>query len=161
MVYRFKGPLEAFRISDRRHPIFDGMGASLHGARWNSPGIKAIYGILSYEGALLEKLALVGRVGDLPKSQQSIKIQVPQGIEIEEIYKEDIPGWNAPDYVESRKYGDKWLKEERTAILVVPALVSPEEKSVLFNPEHPDFKVITVSQPKDIIWDPRLFHPIG
>src|ERR1039458_10207855 len=32
------GPLRAFRIADMRHPIFDGSGAMLYGARWNSPG---------------------------------------------------------------------------------------------------------------------------
>jgi len=159
MAYRFKGPLTAFRIADKRHPLFDGTGAALHGARWNSPGRKALYGILSYQGALLEKLSQGGRVGDIPKNQQSIKIYVPEGIVIEEVRGDDIPGWNSPNFVESRKYGDKWLNEKRTAILVLPALISPEEKGIMFNPDHPDFQVITVSQPRDVIWDPRLFHP--
>jgi RES domain-containing protein len=161
MVCRFKGPLTAFRIADKRNPLLDGTGAALHGGRWNSPGRKAIYAVHSYEGALLEKLALAGRVGDIPKTQQSIKIQVPKDILIEEIVSEDLPGWNSADFIQSRKYGDLWLWEKRTAILVVPALISPEEKTVIFNPEHPDFQIITVSQPKDVVWDPSLFHPKG
>lgn len=158
MACLFKGPITAFRIADKRSPLFDGTGAALHGARWNSPGRKAIYGVMSYQGALLEKLALGGRVGDIPQTHQSITIQVPKGILIEELKGEELPGWNAVDYHVSRKYGDRWLKEKRTAILVVPALVYPEERTVVFNPDHPDFQVISVSVPREIVWNPLMFN---
>jgi RES domain-containing protein len=38
MAFQRSSPLRAFRIADMRHTIFDGVGAMLHGARWNSPG---------------------------------------------------------------------------------------------------------------------------
>jgi len=159
MVSRRKGPLTAFRIADKRHPLFDGTGAALLGARWNSPGFRIIYGACSYAGAMLEKLAQSGRLGEIPKTHQSIRIIIPESIEIEEISSEDVHGWNFPDLLESRHYGDTWLQEKRTAVLVVPAVIALEEKNILINPEHPDFSLITTSEPQDVIWDARLFYP--
>ena len=45
--------MRAFRIADRRHPIFDGTGAKLTGGRWNSPGRPVIYAAETFAGALL------------------------------------------------------------------------------------------------------------
>ena len=159
MVSHLKGPLIAFRIADKRHPLFDGTGAALLGARWNSSGIRVIYAAGSYAGALLEKLAQSGRLGEIPKTHQSIKIIIPESVEIEDISTADVPGWNLPDLIESRRYGDQWLQEKRTAVLMVPAIIVAEEKNILINPEHPKFSLITTSEPQEVIWDPRLFHP--
>ena len=56
--------MRAFRIADRRHPIFDGTGAKLNGGRWNSPGRPVIYAAETFAGGLLEALvhANLGRV---------------------------------------------------------------------------------------------------
>jgi RES domain-containing protein len=51
------GPLTAYRIADRRHPIFDGAGAARQGGRWNAPGRHLIHASVSFAGALLEQLA--------------------------------------------------------------------------------------------------------
>jgi RES domain-containing protein len=51
-------PLTAYRIADGRHPLFDGTGAALFGARWNSPGKPVIYAASTYSGALVEILVL-------------------------------------------------------------------------------------------------------
>jgi RES domain-containing protein len=154
-----KREIIAFRIGDKRYPLFDGTGASLIGARWNSPGYRVIYGACSFAGAMLEKLAGSGRLGDIPKTHQSIKIYIPNSIEIEEVFLGDIPGWNLVDKIESRHYGDEWIKTKRTAALLVPSIIAPEEKNVVINSDHPDFQFIRASEPEDVIWDPRLFHP--
>lgn len=153
-----KGPLIAFRIGDRRYPLFDGMGAALYGARWNSQGVHVIYAALSYAGALLEKLAQSGRVGCIPTTHQSIKIQIPSSVDVEEVTPDEVPNWNAPTLIASKAYGDAWLQEKRTVVLIVPSILAAEEKNVLFNPAHPDFPLITASEPEDVVWDPRLFH---
>ena len=118
MASRRKGPLTAFRIADKRHPLFDGAGAALLGARWNSPGFRVIYGACSYAGEMLEKLAQSGRMGEISKTHQSIKLLIPESVEIEEVSNGDLPEWNFPDFIESRCYGDSWLHEKRTAVLV-------------------------------------------
>lgn len=159
MVCLFKRKLVAFRIADKRHPLFDGTGASLYSARWNSPGNRVIYGACSFAGAMLEKLANSGRLGDIPNTHQFIKIHIPESIENEEVFPEDIPRWNFPDMIESRLYGDAWIKEKRTVALIVPSVIAMEEKNIIINPDHQDFTTITTSEQQDVIWDPRLFHP--
>jgi RES domain-containing protein len=48
------GAIIAYRIGDGRYSLFDGRGAMLEGARWNSPGYPVIYASLSQAGAMLE-----------------------------------------------------------------------------------------------------------
>ena len=45
--------MEAYRIADSRHPIFDPTGAALYGGRWNSVGKRVIYASVSFAAALL------------------------------------------------------------------------------------------------------------
>lgn len=84
MASRRSGPLRAFRVADRRHPLFDGSGAALHGGRWNSPGRRVIYAAQTYAGALLETL-VHANIGRIPKHQAWIEILVPADIAIEEM----------------------------------------------------------------------------
>src|SRR3954451_22283541 len=94
MVSRDSGSLRAFRIADTRHPIFDGSGAMLHGARWNSPGRRVIYAAETYAGALLE--ILVHASGTVPKSQGYVEIEIPAGLDIEEFAADNFPQWDSP-----------------------------------------------------------------
>src|ERR1035438_7518329 len=91
MAFRRSGPLRAFRIADMRHTIFDGVGAMLHGARWNSPGRRVVYAAETYAGALLE--ILVHASGDVPRSQGYVEIEITSGLSIDEITQDDLPRW--------------------------------------------------------------------
>ena len=92
----------------------------LHGARWNSPGRRVIYAAETYAGALLE--ILVHASGSIPSSQGYVEIQIPPGVAIEEITREDIPGWDSPKFDATRAFGDRWYDERRTAVLMVPSV---------------------------------------
>jgi RES domain-containing protein len=155
MASRRDGPLRAFRIADKRHAIFDGSGAMLHGARWNSPGRGVIYAAESYAGALLE--ILVHASGNLPHSQVYIEIDIPAGVSIEEIGPDEVPRWDARSFEASRAFGDRWFDERRTAVLLVPSVVTRVERNVLLNQEHPDFAHIRAGQPLPVRWDARLW----
>ena len=157
MGSRYRGPLRAYRIADRRHPIFDGTGAALHGARWTSPGRRVIYAALSFTCAMLERLAQTG-TGALPKNQYVVTIDVPEGVEIEEATAADVPGWDLPNQRASRAYGDAWLAERRTAVLVVPSVVSRLDRNALFNQDHPAFGAVRSGPPEPVIWGRRLFR---
>jgi len=159
MVFRRKGPFRAWRIADNRHPIYDGTGAMVWGARWNSPGHAVIYASASYACAMLERLVHAG-IGSIPKNQHAITIDIP-AIDIEEITTADVPGWDLPDGSASRAYGDGWLREKRTAVLVVPSVVARAECNVLLNPTHPDFRRIKRAPPEPVVWDRRLFRRGG
>jgi RES domain-containing protein len=150
--------LTAYRIADARHPIFDGTGAFLIGGRWNSPGRPVIYAAASYAGAMLECLAHAG-TGRIPRNQKAILITIPGRVSIEERTAEDLPpGWERDDNIASRSFGDAWLENRQSAVLIVPSAVAKYDRNVLINPAHPDFKRIVASRPETVVWDARLFR---
>ncbi|MGA7413512.1 MAG: RES domain-containing protein [Bryobacteraceae bacterium] len=149
--------MRAFRIADRRFPIFDGTGARLIGGRWNSPGRSVIYAAETYAGALLEVL-VHSNLGRVPKTHAVIEISIPDPIAVESLDGLSLPGWDAEDQIASRAFGDEWLDTRRSPVLFVPsAILRGREHNALTNPEHPDFPRIRVSAPQDVQWDKRLF----
>lgn len=142
--------MKAFRIADRRHPIFSGAGAMLKGGRWNSPGNAVIYASETYAGALLEVLVHANKA-KLPKNQSGIEITIPDQVKIERV--NSIP----KSIRECRKLGDKWITSMRSAVLLVPSSVVKREHNVVINPAHPDFSLISASKPFSVQWDSRLF----
>lgn len=146
----------AFRIADRRHPIFDATGAMLKGGRWNSPGSRVIYAAETYAGAVLEVL-VHANLGSLPRTLASVTIHIPDDLVPETLDPAALPGWNAEDLHGSRSFGDLWLAQRRSAVLLVPGVVlQGRERSVLLNPEHPDFPRIEAGPPEPVPWDTRL-----
>lgn len=156
MAFRRSAPLRAFRIADMRHVIFDGSGAMLHGARWNSPGRRVIYAAETYAGALLE--ILVHASGSVPQSQGYVEIEIPAGMSIEEITPDDVPQWDSPSFETARAFGDRWYDDGRTPVLIVPSLVTHVERNVLINQKYPGFARIRASQPLPVRWDARLWR---
>jgi RES domain-containing protein len=155
MASRRSGPLRAFRIADMRHTIFDGSGAMLHGARWNSPGRRVIYAAETYAGALLE--ILVHTNGSVPRSQGYVQIEIPAGMAVEEITQDDVPRWDSPSFEAAREFGDRWYDERRTPVLMVPSVATLVERNVLINQEHPAFSLLRASEPLPVRWDARLW----
>jgi len=150
--------MRAFRIADRRFPVFDGTGAQLVGGRWNSPGRPMIYAAETFAGALLEVL-IHSNLGRVPKTHTVVEITIPNRLSTETVAAAALPGWEAEDQIVSRSYGDQWLEEKRTAVLVVPSAVTRgREHNLLLNPEHPEFESITASRPQEVVWDERLFQ---
>ena len=148
-------PDRAFRIADRRFPLFDGHGAFLHGGRWNSPGRRVIYAAASYAAALLEVLVHT-RTGKVPRTHVWIEIEIPQHVSFEALDK--LEGWDAPESTAARDFGDEWLRAGRSVVLAVPSLAaSGLERNLLINPDHPDFSALSASEPREVIWDRRLF----
>src|SRR5258708_38435261 len=96
MAFRRSGPLRCYRIADRRVPIFDGAGAAMHGARWNSPGRRGIYAAETYACALLEKLVHTN-TGRVPTTQVYIEILVPEQAVIGVVTSGDLPGWGSEE----------------------------------------------------------------
>lgn len=149
--------LLAWRVAKARHPIYDGTGAMIAGARWNSGGRPVIYAADSYAGALLEILAHVQRPRTLPGPHHAVRIEIPEAL-VEVVDPADLPRWDAKDSPAARAFGDRWLSEQRSAVLVVPSVpCQPDGRNVLINPHHPDASQIRVSAPFDVPWDERLF----
>jgi len=157
MASRHRGGLTCYRIADNRFPIFNGTGAALTGGRWNSPGRRVIYASQTYAGAMLEILVHAGGKR-IPRADRAVVITVPANVELEVVEDRDVAGWERQDLTASRAYGDRWLTEERTAVLVVPSVVIRAETNILINPDHPKAKLIKASKPALVIWDERLFR---
>src|SRR5271170_7296630 len=100
--------MRAFRIADRRFPIFDGTGARLLGGRWNSPGRPVIYAAETFAGALVEVL-VHSNLGRVPKTHAAIEISILDSIAVESLDGISLPGWDAEDQTASRTFGDEWL----------------------------------------------------
>jgi RES domain-containing protein len=149
--------MRIFRIADRRHPVWSGTGAMLMGGRFNSPGRPVIYGALNFAGAMLEVL-VHARIGKVPKHHVWIEVEVPANVSVEQAGAEDLPaGWDAPDAQVARRFGDQWIEEGRSALLVVPSVVARAERNVLVNPNHPEAARLVASAPQPVVWDQRLF----
>ncbi len=130
----------------------------LWGARWNSPGHPIIYATDSFAGAILELLAHSARPRTLPREpHHGIEIEIPDDL-IEVVDPAAVPGWEGKASRSARAFGDAWLAEQRSAVLLVPALpCRPVGRNVLINPAHPDAERISPGPPFPVPWDERLF----
>jgi RES domain-containing protein len=148
-----------YRLAKRKHPVYDGAGAALHGARWNSPGRMLIYCTEHYATAILEQLVHAGRTR-LPGPHHAARIEVPGDLALERFDPAAHPGWDAESSGVARGYGDEWHRAARTAVLVVPSVPGqPAEWNFVINPAHADAARITVAPAFDVTWDGRLFGP--
>ena len=149
--------MKLFRIADTRHAVWSGTGAMLVGGRFNSPGRAVIYAALTFAGAMLEVL-VHARIGKVPKTHGWVEATVPDDVLVERHTAETLPaGWDAAALQVARQFGDAWLTESRSALLVVPSVVARAEFNVLVNPMHPDAARIVVADPQPVVWDERLF----
>lgn len=137
-----------------RHPLWDGNGALIYGARWNSPGRGPIYAAETYSGAMLEMLARLGRLA-VPPDYHYLEIEVPEDLAREEIIV--TPEEMAKETI-TRGLGNRWFDSLRTAVLLVPSIITEVDRNVLINPKHPDFGRITPGEPRPVRWDTRLFR---
>ena len=159
---RRQGPAQtwqAWRIADGRFDPFSSVGALLVGGRWNSPGMGVIYASRTYAGAMLECLAHAG-IGRVPRTHVAVEIAIAEAVAVEPHDDTSLPAaWDHADLRVARGFGDAWIRERRSAVLVVPSVVARREGNVLINPQHRDFSDIVASTPEPVVWDARLFAP--
>ena len=148
---------QAWRIADGRFDVFSPVGASLLGGRWNSPGLGVIYASRTYAGAMLECLAHAG-IGRVPRTHVVLEMSIPGAVAGEWRDELSLPaGWDHADLRVARAFGDAWIRERRSAVLVVPSVVARRECNVVLNPAHPNFRKIRPGPPEPVLWDARLF----
>ena len=152
--------LNAWRITKTRYAssAFDGEGARLNGGRWNSPGTRVAYASGSVALATLE--VLVGlQDAALLSAYSLIRVDFPSGL-VERLERRALPAnWmQHPPGVETRRVGDLWVVEGRSAVLQVPSAIVEEEHNYLFNPRHRDFRQLRIRRPQRFRLDPRLLR---
>ncbi|MBB4226200.1 RES domain-containing protein [Rhizobium mongolense] len=114
-----------------------------------------IYSSQHCSTAVLEKL--VHGSGRLPPSQHYVEIISPHGLTYEVFSPPTLSDWDAMPATVSKKFGEQWCLERRSAILQVPSVVARLDHNVLINPAHPEFPQIRASLHQPVYWDRRLF----
>jgi RES domain-containing protein len=138
------------------YPVWSGEGARQFGGRWNPPGTAAIYAGTSYAIAALETL-VHANIGRMPKPMRFVEARLPADASIEAVDETALPGWDAADQRASRQFGEAWLRQQRSLVLLVPSVVTRAlDRNAVVNPEHSDAHRIEVGPEQAAFWDPRL-----
>ncbi|MGZ5063226.1 MAG: RES family NAD+ phosphorylase [Usitatibacter sp.] len=150
--------MRAFRIVKKRLALtaFSGEGARAYGGRWNHPGIPMVYAAQTRALAALESLAHFGGA-ERRMAFVTFAIEIPDKLailvdaaDLPRDWRRDEPG------ASTQRLGSEWQRSGRSAALVVPSVLVPQEFCVLLNPEHPDTDRILVSYPEPFEFDARL-----
>lgn len=127
----------------RTYPADDlsGGGAAKEPGRWNELGQAVLYAAPTIAIAVLETAAHINDAG-MPLNKYLVRIEVPDTIwdVRENLNAATLPvTWAAiPAGVASAGIGSEWIKSLRSAILLVPSVIVPEERAALINPAHTD-----------------------
>ncbi len=138
-----------------------GKGAEVTGGRWNAKGTPVVYTSESRALACMETLVHLN-AGGLPLNRYLVAIEVPDGVwsAAETLDASSLPvGWDAePPGQVSLAAGTAWLKSNRSALLLAPSVIVPEEFNILINPGHPGSRELTATKVRRWLYDPRLRH---
>lgn len=141
-----------------------GKGAEITGGRWNAKGMPAVYTASTRSLACLETVVHFN-AGGLPMNRYLVEITVPDDIWAAAVVESASTlaiGWDAePPGKVSLDHGTNWLKAKRSALMVIPSVIVPEELNVLINPLHPYSVGITARKVRKWLYDPRLIKPAG
>ena len=136
-----------------------GAGAKITGGRWNSPGRAVLYCSSSIALAALETIVHLSQ-GALPLDRLLVRVTIPDKLwqARETLTLAAAPvAWDArPAGPASKRYGDEWLDQSRSAVLEIPSIVVPEEYNVLLNPNHARASGLTATVMRPWRYDLRL-----
>ena len=148
----------AWRIAKEKHAkaAFSGEGARIFEGRWNSAGVRMVYCSENLALAALEILAHTQLVRMRDKFR-AFRISFGKPL-MEVVDLKKLPkGWNAqPPGPVSKQIGDDWIKAARSAVLALPSVLVPLERTFLLNPKHADFAKIKITDAGEFVLDRRL-----
>ena len=136
-----------------------GKGAQITGGRWNEKGAAVVYAAENRALACLETLVHLA-AGGLPFNRYLVEIAIPAPVwaAAQRETPASLPvGWDAaPASRASISFGTEWLRRGRSAVLLIPSAIVPEECCVLVNPAHPDSAHLRAVKVRRWLYDPRL-----
>jgi RES domain-containing protein len=148
---------EAWRIVKARHAAtaFSGEGAAKTGGRWNSRGVRVVYTSGTKSLAALENLVHLNP--PVRFKYVAIRIKFDDTLVESVLPKVLPPNWRIePPPASSKRVGDVWVLEARSAVFALPSVIVSGEPNYLLNPAHPDFTKISIGKPENFTFDPRL-----
>jgi RES domain-containing protein len=148
----------------RQHVALDGVGAAYNGGRWNPIGVKMVYCAQSLALAVLEIRVHLAMARPKERFVGLEVAMVESAVECSQV--SDLPrSWQRSPQASTsdtaaRRFGARWIREQRSVALQVPSAVIPSESIFLLNPEHPDFnKSVRLVRTLPVTLDPRLWDP--
>jgi RES domain-containing protein len=136
ILWRIATETRQYRAED-----VSGDGAARSPGRWNEAGQAVLYIAPTIAIAVLETAAHIDDSG-LPLNRYLVSFDVPPAVwrKRQELDLAALPStWNAISAgATSAQIGSNWIKSVRSAILMVPSVIVPEEHAALINPAHPD-----------------------
>jgi len=135
-----------------------GAGAKATGGRWNEAGTAMVYTASSRALACLETVVHLNAAG-LPLNRYLVEIDVPDDLiaSAEVVDPRKLVGWDAnPAGRASIAFGTNWVRSNRSALLLVPSVIVPEESNLLINPGHPDATRVIARKVRKWLYDPRM-----
>lgn len=127
----------------RRYAADDlsGGGAAAYPGRWNDEQQPVLYTAPTIAIAVLETAAHLDDHG-LPLNRYLVRIEVPDDVwarrETLDVAALPLTWASIPAGRASVKIGAEWLASMRSAVLLVPSVIVPEESATLVNTRHPD-----------------------
>lgn len=151
--------MTVFRLSSEKYKYdLSGKGAEHAGGRWNSKSVALVY--TSETRALcVTEIAVHTPLGIVPKNYYLITIEIPESVEIKVIKPTSLPEcWNDIPYgYQTQQIGNKFIQENKYAVLKVPSAVVAGDWNYLLNPDHCDFRLIKIKHAEKFEFDKRLF----
>ncbi|MCR8557428.1 RES family NAD+ phosphorylase [Mucilaginibacter sp. BJC16-A38] len=131
--------------------------ASGRAARWNPNDVEMIYTASSRSLACLENVVHRDKLG-LSMVFSILTIECPSSLKIKTISLKDLSvNWIDYDQMTiTQRIGEKWVKDNESAILQVPSSIVSEEVNYLINPKHTDFKLIKIVKAQPFVFDSRI-----
>ena len=147
-----------WRIVKEKHAktAFSGEGARIFEGRWNSTGVRMVYCSENLALAALEILVHTQPVTMRDKFR-AFRVTFDETLMTIVDLKKLPKGWNAqPPGPISKHIGDEWIKSGRSAVLALPSVLVPLERTFLLNTKHRAFAKIKIKDAGVFVLDPRL-----
>jgi RES domain-containing protein len=155
-VWRIAVETAAYAADD-----LSGKGAEQTGGRWNAVGAPLVYASSAISLACMETVVHLN-AGALPLRRFLVKIDIPDEVWARAEVGAPPAGWDAePAGSASIGYGTQWARSARSALLLVPSVIVPEERNVLINPLHADAALISAAKLRTWRYDPRPLKPVA
>lgn len=149
--------VRAWRIAPERHvkEIASGKGSARFGGRWNSRGTPLVYSSSSRALAALEVLVHLNPFVSLRYVVAEFRFNEKL---VESFVASKLPkDWAAePPPPAAQAIGDRWARDKRTVVAAFPSSIVPEELTYVINPNHPDFRLVTIAPAAPFNFDRRL-----
>jgi RES domain-containing protein len=94
-----------------------------------------------------------------PADLVSIEGAIPDAIQTDTLDVKALPArWCETRDESLHRFGDEWIREGRSATLLVPSAAIRREWNVLMNPAHAEFSKIEFRNPEPFEFDARMFR---